>query len=34
MANRGAPIGNQNALKHGFYSKFLTETEELKMEKT
>ncbi len=32
MANRGAPLGNQNALKHGFYSKFLTETEKQGME--
>ncbi len=31
MGKRGAPAGNQNARKHGFYSKVLTETEKLEM---
>lgn len=30
---RGAPPGNKNALKHGFYSKSLTEAERLELEK-
>ena len=30
---RGAPKGNQNARKHGFYSKVLDETEKLNFEK-
>ncbi len=29
---RGAPRGNQNARKHGFYSKVLNETEQLDFE--
>ena len=29
---KGAPIGNQNARKHGFYSKVLDETEQAKFE--
>jgi hypothetical protein len=29
---RGAPKGNQNARKHGFYSRSLTEAEKLEME--
>ncbi len=29
---RGAPIGNQNARKHGFYSKVLDEAEQLSFE--
>ena len=32
MAKRGAPRGNQNARKHGFYSRALTEAEKLEME--
>jgi len=32
MAKRGAPKGNQNARKHGFYSRALTEAEKLEME--
>jgi len=32
MAKRGAPKGNQNARKHGFYSQALTEAEKLQME--
>jgi len=32
MAKRGAPPGNQNARKHGFYSRALTEAEQLEME--
>ncbi|MFC1925696.1 hypothetical protein ACFLW2_03250 [Chloroflexota bacterium] len=32
MGKEGAPFGNQNARKHGFYSKFLTETEKMDME--
>jgi uncharacterized protein YjcR len=32
MAKRGAPKGNQNARKHGFYSRALTEAEQLEME--
>lgn len=30
---RGAPKGNQNARKHGFYSKVLDEAEQLELEK-
>jgi len=32
MGKRGAPAGNQNARKHGFYSRALTEAEKLEME--
>ena len=32
MAKRGAPKGNQNARKHGFYSRALSEAEQLEME--
>jgi len=32
MGKRGAPPGNQNARKHGFYSRALTEAEKLEME--
>ena len=32
MAKKGAPPGNQNARKHGFYSRALTEAEQLEME--
>jgi len=32
MAKRGAPKGNQNARKHGFYSRALTEAEKLELE--
>ena len=32
MAKRGAPIANQNARTHGFYSRALTEAEKLEME--
>ena len=32
MAKRGAPKGNQNARKHGFYSHALSEAEKLKLE--
>jgi uncharacterized protein YjcR len=32
MAKRGAPKGNQNARKHGFYSQVLDETEKLNLE--
>jgi uncharacterized protein YjcR len=32
MAKRGAPPGNQNARKHGFYSRSLDEAERLEME--
>jgi uncharacterized protein YjcR len=32
MAKRGAPAGNQNARKHGFYSRALNEAEKLEME--
>jgi len=32
MAKRGAPKGNQNARKHGFYSKVLDEAERIKIE--
>lgn len=32
MAKMGAPEGNQNARKHGFYSRRLTETEKLDLE--
>jgi len=32
MAKRGAPKGNQNARKHGFYSKALDEAERLQLE--
>ena len=32
MAKKGAPKGNQNARKHGFYSKALDEAEKLELE--
>ena len=32
MAKRGAPKGNQNARKHGFYSQVLDETGKLNLE--
>jgi len=32
MAKRGAPKGNQDARKHGFYSRALDEAERLQME--
>jgi len=32
MAKKGAPLKNQNARKHGFYSQALTEAEKLEME--
>ena len=32
MAKRGAPKGNQNARKHGFYSHALSEAEQVKLE--
>ena len=32
MVKRGAPKGNQNARKHGFYSRSLDEAEKLEME--
>lgn len=32
MAKKGAPQGNQNAKKHGFYSKALDEAEKLELE--
>ncbi len=32
MGKRGAPEGNQNARKHGFYSRSLDEAERLEME--
>jgi hypothetical protein len=32
MAKRGAPKGNQNARKHGFYSTALAEAEKLELE--
>lgn len=32
MATKGAPQGNQNAKKHGFYSKALDKAEELQLE--
>lgn len=32
MAKRGAPKGNQNAKKHGFYSKALDEADKLQLE--
>ena len=32
MVKRGAPAGNQNARKHGFYSRSLDEAERLEME--
>lgn len=32
MAKRGAPKGNQNARRHGFYSKALDESEKLQLE--
>jgi hypothetical protein len=32
MAKRGAPKGNQNARKHGFYSRALTEAEKVELE--
>jgi uncharacterized protein YjcR len=33
MAKRGAPRGNQNACKHGFYSQVLNEAEQLELER-
>jgi len=32
MAKRGAPKGNQNARKHGFYSHALSQAEQVKLE--
>ena len=32
MARRGAPKGNQNARKHGFYSRVLTEAQQVELE--
>jgi hypothetical protein len=32
MGKRGAPRGNQNARKHGFYAKVLSEAERLELE--
>jgi hypothetical protein len=32
MAKRGAPKGNQNARKHGFYSRALDEAEKVELE--
>jgi len=32
VKKRGAPEGNQNARKHGFYSKVLDEAEQLDLE--
>src|SRR4030042_6859310 len=32
MAKRGAPKGNQNARKHGFYSQALTEAEKVDLD--
>lgn len=32
MAKKGAPLKNQNARKHGFYSRALTEAEQLEMD--
>jgi uncharacterized protein YjcR len=32
MAKRGDPKGNQNARKHGFYSRALTEAEKIELE--
>ena len=32
MARKGAPKGNQNARKHGFYSRALTEAEKVELE--
>ena len=32
MAKRGVPKGNQNARKHGFYSRALTEAEKIELE--
>lgn len=32
MARRGAPKGNQNARKHGFYSRALDEAEKVELE--
>jgi len=32
MRKRGAPKGNQNARKHGFYSRALTEAEKVELE--
>jgi len=32
MAKRGAPKGNQNARKHGFYTRALTEAEKVELE--
>lgn len=32
MEKRGAPKGNQNARKHGFYARVMTEAESLELE--
>ena len=32
MAKKGAPKGNQNARKHGFYSQALSQAEQVKLE--
>ncbi|MFP3898206.1 MAG: hypothetical protein ACLFVD_02735 [Dehalococcoidia bacterium] len=32
MARKGPPAGNQNARKHGFYSRALTEAEQLEVQ--
>jgi len=32
MARKGAPKGNQNARKHGFYSRVLSEAEQVELE--
>jgi len=32
MGKRGAPKGNQNARKHGFYSRALTEAEKIELD--
>ena len=32
MARKGAPKGNQNARKHGFYSQALSQAEQVKLE--
>jgi len=32
MAKRGAPKGNQNARKHGFYSRVLTQAQQVELE--
>jgi len=32
MAKRGAPRGNQNARKHGFYSRVLTQAQQVELE--